>query len=112
MNNQLQDFIVNIDQADFNSFLKRSKSDFLLSTNVEEVKIDYSWVSFVESILPHIDNIVRNPRRFLIQEEDLNIVEKTKKVTQETIKHLATHSSLIQDVDDNGDVKPKKLLNV
>ena len=54
----------------------------------------------------------RNPRRFIIQEEDVVIVEKIKRISQETIKHLAQHSENINDLDQNGEVVPKKLLNV
>ena len=40
------------------------------------------------------------------------IVEKIKKVSLETVKHLAQNTQNIQDLDKNGDVVPKKLLNV
>lgn len=112
MNNKLQEFIDSIDYNDLESFQKKTKSDFVINKDTEKIVIDYSWVSFIEECLPYIDSIIRNPRKFLIQEEDIAVVEKTKKVTKETIKHLAVNSNLIQDIDDNGDVKPKKLLNV
>ncbi len=108
----ITDVMNNISTGDLDLFLSKTESNFICSSDIKETKIDYSWLNVLEDTLPNIDKIVRNPRRFIIQEEDVVIVEKTKKVSQETIKHLAQHSENIQDLDENGDVVPKKLLNV
>lgn len=47
-----------------------------------------------------------------MQEEEVVPVEKAKKISQETIKHLAQHTDLIQDVDEDGTITPSKVLNV
>ena len=66
----------------------------------------------IEDAIPSIDSIIMNPRRFIVQEEDVVRIEKTKKVTLESIKDLAIHTNYIQEVDEDGFVKPIKLLNV
>ena len=66
----------------------------------------------VEECIPYLDNIIRNPRRFIAQEENIVPIEKAKVVTEESIRHLAQHTSLIQEVHEDGTVIPLKLLNV
>lgn len=108
----ITDVMNNINTNKLDAFMAKTDATFSLSSDIKETKIDYGWLSILEDTLPNIDKIVRNPRRFIIQEEDVVIVEKTKRVSQETIKHLANHSENIQDIDEFGDVVPKKLLNV
>ena len=108
----ITDVMNNINTNKLDTFMSKTEATFVASSDIKETKIDYSWLTVLEDALPNIDKIVRNPRRFIVQEEDVVIVEKTKRVSQETIKHLAQHSENIQDLDENGDVVPKKLLNV
>lgn len=108
----IKDVIYNINVSELDTFLANTDANFVCVSDIKETKIDYKWLDVLEDTLPSLDKIVRNPRRFIVQEEDVVIVEKTKRVSQETIKHLAQHSENIQDIDSNGDVVPKKLLNV
>lgn len=108
----ITDVMNNINTNKLDTFMSKTEATFVASSDIKETKIDYSWLNVLEDSLPNIDKIVRNPRRFIVQEEDVVIVEKTKRVSQETIKHLAQHSENIQDLDENGDIVPKKLLNV
>lgn len=110
MRNEL-DFISNVDVEKLNSFKNTTKDNLVIDMDSLQTVIDFSWVPMIERGLVYIDNIVRNPRRFIVPEEEIIIVEKTKKVNQETVKHLASHTAFIQDVDDDGMVKPSKLLN-
>ena len=106
------DVMNNINTSELDNFFANTKANFICTSDIKETRIDYKWLDVLENTLPNLDKIIRNPRRFIIQEEDVVIVEKTKRVSQETIKHLAQHCENIQDIDENGDVVPKKLLNV
>jgi len=108
----ISDIMNNINTTDLNNFFTNTKAKFEVVSNIKETKVDYTWLNVLEDTLPNIDKIVRNPRRFIIQEEDVVIVEKIKRVSLDTIKHLAQHSENIQDLDNNGDIVPKKLLNI
>ena len=110
--NNISDVMNNINISELDTFFASTDANFLAVSDIKETKIDYSWLNVLEDTLTNIDKIVRNPRRFIVQEEDVVIVEKIKRISQETIKHLAVHSENIQDLDTNGDVVPKKLLNV
>ncbi len=77
-----------------------------------EKKIDIRWVEAIESCIIPIDNILRNPRKFIVQEEEVVIIERAKKITTESIRHLAQHTDMIAKVEDDGSVMPNKILNV
>lgn len=108
----ITDVMNNINTNKLDVFMNNTDASFSLTKDIKEIKIDYNWLNVLEDTLPNVDKIVRNPRRFIVQEEDVVIVEKTKRISRETIKHLAEHCENIQDIDANGDVIPKKLLNV
>jgi predicted component of viral defense system (DUF524 family) len=112
MNNNYLEFLDCLKERNADNFLARTKDEINVKTNISQVIKDTSWIDSIEETIPYLDNIIRNPRKFIVQEEDIIPIEKTKKVTQESIKHLAQHTSLIQDVDEDGTVMPLKLLNV
>ena len=78
----------------------------------EKPKIEGLWMDKVEKTIPYIENILAAPTRLIVNEEEVVKIEKIKKVTVESIKHLSKNAGFIEDVDENGDVKPGKLLNV
>ncbi len=112
MNNDLGLLVKNIPQDELSQFIKGTSARTEVRKSVNKVVLDYSWVDILSEAVPYLDTIIRNPRRFIVQEEDIVPIEKTKKVSEESIKHLAVHTNLIQDVDEDGSVKPLKLLNV
>ncbi len=112
MNNEFIDIIDCLTDRKAINYIARTESEVTVKTDINQVVRDLSWIDMLEQSIPFIDQIVRNPRRFIVQEEEIIPVEKTRKVTEESIKHLAKHTSLIQDIDKDGDVKPLKLLNV
>jgi hypothetical protein len=112
MNNELGLLVKDIAQDDLHLFIKNTKADTKVKKTIKRVEVDYSWVDVLNEAVPYLDTIIRNPRRFIVSEEDIIPIEKTKRVSEESIKHLAVHTNLIQDVDEDGLVKPLKLLNV
>lgn len=112
MNNELSLLVQDIPKDEIDNFTKNIKSNVDAKHIVRKIAIDYSWIKEIEDAIPSIDSIIMNPRRFIAQEEDVVRIEKTKRVTLESIKDLAVHTNYIQEVDDDGFVKPIKLLNV
>lgn len=112
MNNNLMDFMDIFDQAEINKFTAKTKSKMSVATNAKSIECDFSWLEKIEECIPFLDNIIRNPRKFIVQEEEVVPVEKAKKITQETVKHLAQHTNLIQDIDEDGNITPISVLNV
>lgn len=73
--------------------------------------IDMDWVEAIEETLPYIDKAIREQRRFIEQHEDVVPIEKAKKITNESVRHLSQHTNLIARVE--GDtVTPERILNI
>ena len=106
------DYINNLNKDKASSFVGATSSDILIKKNIDAKVSDTSWIDMVEECIPYLDNIIRNPRRFIAQEENIVPIEKAKVVTEESIRHLAQHTSMIQEVQEDGTVIPLKLLNV
>ena len=95
-----------------NDFNRRLSSTMDVKIEAEKPKIEGLWMDKVEKTIPYIENILVAPTRLIVNEEEVVKIEKIKKVTVESIKHLSKNAGFIEDVDENGDVKPGKLLNV
>ena len=93
-------------------FLNNLNSTLFVKKDYDMKDFDYEWLDILEDVLPYIDNILRNPKRFIINEEEIVKVELARKVTVESVIHLTQHTNLIQKIEDNGDVKPSKILNI
>ncbi len=93
-------------------FLHNLNSTLFVKRDYDEKQFDYEWMEILEDTIPYIDNILRNPKRFIINEEEIVKVELARKVTVESVIHLTQHTNLIQKIEDNGDVKPSKILNI
>ncbi len=94
-------------------FNNRFESKLHVSKNTNKVDVDFEWLDIMEDTVQYLDNILRNPNRFIINEEDVVKIELARRVTVESIKHLAKNTNLIQDIDKKtGDVKPAKILNI
>lgn len=105
--------ISNISDEDRATFSSSLNSNVGVRTNYHRVEYDTSWIDVFEDTIRYIDNILRNPKRFIINEEEVVLVEKSKKVTVESVIHLSQHTNLISDFnEETGDIKPSKILNI
>lgn len=105
--------ISNISDEDHATFSSSLNSNVGVKTNYHRVEYDTSWIDVFEDTIRYIDNILRNPKRFIINEEEVVLVEKSKKVTVESVIHLSQHTNLISDFnEETGDIKPSKILNI
>lgn len=110
--NNFMDYITDINKNEVENFINQTKSEVVVKRDVKKVVSDTTWIDMVEEAIPYLDNIIRNPRRFIVQEENIVPIEKAKVVTEESIKHLAQNTNLIQEVQEDGTIIPLKLLNV
>ena len=102
-----------VEDEKIQDFTEKMDSNMHVKTDYYKDQNDTEWLDVFEKLLPYIEKILRNPKRFITTEEEIVKVESAKKVGVETVKHLAKHTNYIQDLDeDTGDVIPAKLLNV
>lgn len=84
-----------------------------VQTDFSKTIKDTDWIEIIEETIPYLDNILRNPNRFIINEEEIVKIELARKITVDSIKHLSKHTNLIQDINKKtGDVRPSKILNI
>ncbi len=94
-------------------FFENLNSTLLVKRDYQNMQYDYEWLERIETALPYIDNILRNPKRFIINEEEIVKVEQSKKTTVESIIHLTQHTNFIQEYNEKtNEVKPSKVLNI
>lgn len=91
--------------------VKAGRNTFELLRRRHKQVIDMTWVNNIEECIVSLDNIVRNPRKFIVQEEDIVDISLARSISTESVKHLAQHTNMIAQVDKNGDVTPNKILN-
>ena len=99
--------------ASLDSLLHASKNTFAFNRKLLEKAIDVSWVEAIENGLIHVDNVLRNPSRTIEDVEEIVSIERSRKITVESVKHLAQHTDMIQSIDKRtGKITPSKILNV
>ena len=98
---------------DNEKFSENVNSTLNVSSSYDRRSSNFEWLDIMEDTIRYLDNILRNPNRFIVNEEDIVKVELAKKITVESIKHLSKNTNLIQDIDKKtGDVRPSKILNI
>ena len=106
--------LFNLNNEDFykyfeNAFLNGDRT--LYQKNISEAKtFDDTWIRTVESYFPSLDKITREPKSILRYDEDIVAVERAKKTSAKSVRHLASHTENIRDIDENNYVTPKKVL--
>ncbi len=109
---KIMDLYGNSASKKVDKFLDNTRSNLTVSTDVNKVEADFEWLDLMEDTIRYLDNILRNPNRFIVNEEEIVKVELARRITVESIRHLSKHTSFIQKIEDNGDVKPSKILNI
>lgn len=75
----------------------------------ETKKFDDEWIKTLESFFPSISKIIQNPKTALKYEEDIVAIEKARKITGRSIRHLASNTHLIKEIRDE-QIVPKRIL--
>ncbi len=106
------DLLDTVSDSDKEKFNNNIRSNLVVSTDLKKVEADFEWLDLMEDTVKYLDNILRNPNRFIVNEEEIVKVELARRITVESIRHLSKHTNYIQKIEDNGDVKPSKILNI
>ena len=78
----------------------------------ETKRFDGEWIQTLESYFPSLDRIIKNPKSALKYEEEITAIERAKKTTGASIRHLAANTHFIKEIRDDNVVIPKKILTV
>ena len=84
-----------------------------MKTDYQKVERKTEWLEVLEETFPYVENILRNPNRFIMNEEEIVKIEMARRITVDSIKHLSKNTNLIQEInEETGDVTPSKILNI
>ena len=97
--------------AFFMNALKSGERNVYLYEKYIERNVDLRWVEMIEQTIIPLDTIIRNPRRFIKNEEEILPIEMVRNVTTESIRHLAQHTNMIATVKGD-EVTPQRMLNI
>ena len=110
-----QDFISLVQSEEFyTEFMNKAKSgnsEVSYMHRFIDKQIDLTWVEAIEEAIIPLDTIIRNPRRFIVQEEEIVNIELARKISPESIRHLAQHTNMIAKVEEDS-VTPNRILNI
>ncbi len=110
-NGRVLKFLAKTDFYDyFSTLVESGKKQFQFSNRRVEKFVDESWVVAFENTIKALEEIVTNPRNFIVQEEVILNVALAKSVTPDTIKHLASHGKYVDEVTDDN-VRPNHVMN-
>lgn len=79
---------------------------------LEDKSFDSRFVEELETGFDSIDRIILNPRTFIRDEAEVVNAGLAKKITAESIVHLASHTQFVHTVDENGNVTPERILTI
>lgn len=94
-------------------FLKGLESEMAYKSKYNGDLLSFDWLDEIEEACPKIDIIVRNAKVTLIQEANVELIEKAKRITVDSVKDLAKHTNYINKVDPKTNmVEPSKILDI
>ena len=92
--------------------LKNGKNSYLRLDRLASSSFDKSWIDIIEDVIFDLGFIIANPRSNTKVEGSLTPVELARKINNESVQHLASHTQYIKEVDEYGNVIPSKLLSM
>ncbi|MGD9887139.1 MAG: hypothetical protein AB7T03_04165 [Bacilli bacterium] len=96
----------------FYNLLLAGENSIYQKVITETKHFDGEWIQTLESYFPSLDRIIKNPKSALKYEEELTAIERAKKTTGASIRHLASHTQYIKEIREGDMVIPKKIMTV
>lgn len=93
-------------------FTSRIDSKLIMDMSKKQILDDDEWIDMVNFTIPHLEKALNKWNKQIITEEEIIKMELIKKVSIESIKHLAKHTNFVTEFDEEtGEVIPSKILN-
>ena len=92
--------------------LSAGKNSYLRLDRLASSSFDKSWIEIIEGCIFDLGDIIANPRQHTKIVGNLTPVELARKVTSESVQHLASHTQYVKEVDEYGNVIPSKILSI
>lgn len=93
-------------------FLGQIDSKLLMDVSKSRVTENNEWIDMVEFTMPYLEKALTKQIKNIVTEEEIIKIELIKKVTVESVKHLAKNVNLVDRYNQqSGEFVPKKILN-
>ena len=87
-----------------------SKIDVHIDIKKKEINTE-EWIEMILFSIPYLYKGLEMHHKQIITEEEIVKIELVKKVTVESVKHLAKNTTFVDEIDEEtGEVTPKKIL--
>ncbi len=94
----------------FLNLLKSGNTTLYQKERRERRIFEDTWMQLMEETIPVIDKLTRNPKENLKSEKEVVPVELAKKTGRDSVRHLASNTQNIRQIDKDGMVRPTKIL--
>ena len=95
----------------FMSSIAHGENEIQFSNKRMEKFVDNNWVDKIEETLDAFQSIISSPRNVIREDELIVDIAYAKKTGSDSVRHLATHTSLVEAYDsETGDVRPNKIM--
>ena len=94
--NNIIDIYSSVTEDEKENFKNSVTSKLDLKNKSSSQTYDDTWLTKMEETIKYLDNILRNPNRFIVNEEEVVKIERARRITVESIKHLARNTNFIQ----------------
>lgn len=109
---KMNSLIVTDEIAHYLKGISKGTNKYMRVDRVESSAFDDSWIDQIENVIMDLGDIVANPRQNTKTVSDITPIELAKKINNESVIHLASHTQFIKEVTEGGDVIPSKILNI
>ncbi len=93
------------------TFLDNVKSKLNVHIDIKKKELNTEeWIEMILFSIPYLYKALEMHHKVIVTEEDIVKIESIKKVSVETVKHLTKHPNFVDEIDEEGEVTPKKLL--
>ena len=93
------------------AFLENIESKLDVNINIRKREMNTEeWIEMILFSIPYLYKALEMHHKQMMTEEEIVKIELIKKVSVETVKHLTKHPNFVEDIDEEGEVTPKKLL--
>ena len=89
-----------------------AESDIRLTVRYVRCTLDESWLAAIERGMAFVGKAIDEERRFIRSNGEVQPIEKVKRISRESVQHLARHSELITHEQSADSVLPDKLFTV
>ena len=105
MNDNIINLYSSVNDNIKDNFINNINSNLKVKQDSLKTTYDDTWLVKMEEVIRYLDNILRNPNRFIVNDEEIVKIELARRITVDSIKHLAKNTNLIQSFDeDTGEV--------